>query len=80
MNLRMTVCSAWFNEQLISKRRRANPLDRTNLSRLNHLEFLGLALKNLQRRLGRMQNTSGMLRLTERTKHVSLVPYPWVHL
>ena len=27
--------------------RSADPFDKTNLSRLNHLEFLGLALRNL---------------------------------
>jgi hypothetical protein len=61
--------------------RYADPLERTNRSRLNHLEFLGLALTKLKIRM--VLNTIECLDivyLTARRVRGSPGPCPWVRL
>ena len=65
------------------RERRANPFDKTNLSRLNHLEFLGLALRNLVVEIkvcmhDRLRNEK--LLHTAKKEHERLGPYPEAHL
>ena len=56
-----------------------HPLDKTNRSRLNHLEFLGFAFTKLGRTMRRYCKKAGKL-LTARRGHVRLGPCPSVRL